>query len=549
LANTFADIYLASQTEARIESNRRAGAWLNTRLEQLREDLQRKEAAAEQFRAQNGLMSAAGSSLTEQQITNIQTSVLQAQADLAEKEARLRQLQDLQASGSSLETIGVTLNNAVIQQLRDRESDITRRQSDLENRYLPTHPAVQSIRSEREDIARQIQTEIERISVNLVNEVDVAHSRLRTLQQSMASVSNTLLDNNSESVRLRELEREAAASRGVYEAYLQRQQEITDQNLLNSTDARLVSYATPPGVPFSPNFRVSLVIAVMIGAFFGLAAGVIAELLDRSIHGPEDVESSVGYPTIATVPAISKRSLRLMPPAAANPPGYLVERPMSGFTEALRVLRTVIVHSRLDSEARVVAIASALPGEGKTTISMSLARVAAMSGQRVILVDCDLRKRSVNDLLDIDPDVGLLQVLAGEVGWRDAVRRDDLTHADILPVAATTFTPLDVFGSDAMKRLIADLRENYELIVLDNAPLLSVAESRVVSTLADGVVIVTQVGKSAVGAVRTAIEHAVNAGANVIGIALNRVPVEGLGRLAYSDSNYYYESRSYYSTP
>jgi hypothetical protein len=221
------------------------------------------------------------------------------------------------------------------------------------------------------------------------------------------------LGNNSESVRLRELEREAAASRRVYEAFLQRQQEITDQERMNSTDARLVSYARTPGAPFSPNLRIALVIAIMVGLFFGFVAGIVAEMLDRSIHGPDDLENKVGYPAITSVPAISKRSLRTMPPTASNPPGYLVERPMSGFTEALRVLRTVIVHSRLDAATRVVAIASALPGEGKTTISMSLARVAAMSGQKVIVVDCDLRKRSINDILDIEPDVGLQQVLAG----------------------------------------------------------------------------------------------------------------------------------------
>jgi capsular exopolysaccharide synthesis family protein len=350
-------------------------------------------------------------------------------------------------------------------------------------------------------------------------------------------------------VRLRELEREAAASRRVYEAFLQRQQEITDQERMNSTDARLVSYARTPGAPFSPNLRIALVIAIMVGLFFGFVAGIVAEMLDRSIHGPDDLENKVGYPAITSVPAISKRSLRTMPPTASNPPGYLVERPMSGFTEALRVLRTVIVHSRLDAATRVVAIASALPGEGKTTISMSLARVAAMSGQKVIVVDCDLRKRSINDILDIEPDVGLLQVLAGEVGWRDALRRDELTHADILPVAASNFTPLDVFGSDAMKRLLAELRNNYELVVLDCAPLLAVAEPRVVVTLADGVVIIAQVGKSTSDAVRTAIEHTVSAGGSVVGVALNRVPVEGLGRFSYSDAHYYYESKSYYSTP
>ena len=549
LANTYADIYLASQSEARAESTRRVGDWLTQRLEQLRQDVQDKETAAEEFRARTGIVSASGTPLSETQIANIQNQVLAAQADLAEREARLRQLQQLRDNGGSIETIGDALNSTAILNLRSREAEIARRQTELETRYFPTHPDVIAVRSEREDIQRQIREEIQRISTNLQNEVDVARSRLATLQASMNSASSQLVGNNSDAVRLRELEREAAASRRVYETFLQRQQEITDLERINTTDVRLVSYAREPSVPSSPNSRVALVLAVMVGLFLGVLAGVIAEMFDRSIHGPDDIESKVGYPAVTSVPTISKRALRTMPPTSANPPGYLVERPMSGFTETLRVLRTVIVHSRIDAPTRVVAVASALPGEGKTTISMSLARVAAMSGQRVLVIDCDLRKRSINEILDIEPEVGLLQVLAGEISWRQAIRRDELTHADILPVATSNFTPLDIFGSDAMKGLLNELRKEYELIVLDCAPLLAVAETRVVTTLADGVVIIAQVGKSSADAVRTAIEHAVTAGAQVIGVVLNKVPVEGFGRFAYSDSRYYYESKSYYSTP
>src|SRR5690606_17134057 len=185
---------------------------------------QAKESAAETFRVQSGLMAAQGSSLVEQQITNVQTQVLQAQADLAEREARFRQLQDLRASGAPLESIGNAINSDTIRSLRERESEIARRQSDLENRYLPTHPAVQAIRAERADIEAQIQREIRRISVNLGNEVQVARARLGTLQQSLRESAGDLSSNSSESVRLRELEREAAASREVYESYLQRYQ-------------------------------------------------------------------------------------------------------------------------------------------------------------------------------------------------------------------------------------------------------------------------------------------------------------------------------------
>jgi len=544
IANTYADVYIASQVNARVDTAARANSWLSRRLAELREDVQAKESAAETFRVESGLMAAQGTTLAESQIGNVQNQMLQAQADLAEREARYRQLQEMRNSGAPLESIGNALSLGTISGLRDREAEIARRQSDLESRYLETHPAIQAVRAERRDIEAQIQREIQRISVNLGNEVTVARARLATLQESLRNAAGDLSDNSGASVRLRELEREAAASRQVYESYLQRYQEIADQDQLNISDARLMAYASLPRAPSSPRLRIAIALAVAIGLMLGFGAGVIAEILDQSVKNADELEAKVGYPAIASIPTISKRMMRQMPPADRHPSGYLVGRPMSAFTEALRVLRTVIVYSKLDFSVKVVAITSALPDEGKTTISVCLARVAAMSGQRVCVVDCDLRKQSINDVIDIESDVGILQVLAGEAPWRAAIVRDPNSDAHILPVATSGFTPRDVFGSEAMERLVSELRAHYDLVILDCAPILAVAETRVLVKHADSVVIVARAGRSHVGAVRTAVQQTESAGGKVLGVALNCVLPHWQ---SYADSLYFYQAKSYYS--
>jgi capsular exopolysaccharide synthesis family protein len=544
IANTYADVYIASQVNQRVATAQRANTWLSRRLAELREDVQEKESAAETFRVQSGMLSAQGSTLPEAQITNVQTQVLQAQRELAAAEARHRQIEALRTSGAPLETIGTAINSETVRTLRNREAEIAQRQSELELRYFETHPAVQSVRAERADVEAQIQREIQRISVNLRNEVEVARAQLMTLRGTLSEATGELSGNSSASVRLRELERESAASRGVYENYLQRYQEIIDQDQLNSSDARLMAYASVPTSPSSPKFRVALALAIAAGLMFGIGAGVLLEILDQSVKSAEDLEAKVGYPAVASIPIISKRMMRQMPPAERHPSGYLVGRPMSAFTEALRVLRTVIVYSKLDFSVKVVAVTSALPDEGKTTISMCLARVAAMSGQRVLVVDCDLRKQSINDIVDIDADTGILQVLAGEASWRDAIVKDPGSDAHILPVASAGFTPRDVFGTDAMERLIGELRANYDLVVLDCAPILAVAETRILVKQADTTVLVARAGRSALGAVRTAVTQTEKAGGKVLGVALNCVqPNWG----SYADSLYFYHSKSYYS--
>jgi capsular exopolysaccharide synthesis family protein len=343
------------------------------------------------------------------------------------------------------------------------------------------------------------------------------------------------------SARLRELEREAQSSREVYESYLERYQDVANQGLAN---ARLLSYAAMPSSPSSPNLRNALVLTLVIGLLLGLGAGTIAELSDQSVKNAEDIDSKVGYACVASIPTISKRMMHQMPPAERHPSGYLVGRPMSAFTEALRVLRTVIVYSKLDFSVKTVAITSALPDEGKTTISMCLARVAAMSGQRVIVVDCDLRKQSINDVIDIETEVGILQVLAGEAPWRSAIIRDPNSDAHVLPVATAGFTPRDVFGSDAMGRLISELRQHYDLVILDCAPILAVAETRILVAQADTTLLVARAGRTAVGALRSAGVQTESAGGRVLGVALNYV----LPRWqSYSDSLYLDQSKSYYS--
>jgi capsular exopolysaccharide synthesis family protein len=276
----------------------------------------------------------------------------------------------------------------------------------------------------------------------------------------------------------------------------------------------------------------------------GVGAGAFVDVFDQSVKNADDLEAKVGHKAISSIPTISQRMMRQMPPAERHPSCYLVGRPMSAFTEALRVLRTVIVYSKLDFSVKVVAVTSALPNEGKTTISMCLARVAAMSGQKVCVVDCDLRMQSINDVIDIETDVGILQVLAGEAPWRSAIVRDPNSDAHVLPVATAGFTPRDVFGSDAMAQLIADLREHYDLVVLDCAPILAVAETRILVAQADTTVLVARSGKTPVGALRAAAAQTEAAGGSVLGIALNCVLPHWQ---TYTDSLYFDQSKSYYS--
>lgn len=533
MANTLVELFQQYQMQSRVDSAGRANTWLSARVQELRADVQAKEEIAERYRAETGLLSTPGGLLTEQQTSDLQASVMVARADLAEREARYSQLQALINSGGSADTIAGVLNSTVITQLRAQESDIARRQADFESRYGEQHPALINVRAERQDVRNQIAAEITRISVGMRNDAEISRARLATLLQSMEAMRGQLAGNNEQMVRLREYEREATAARTVYENFLTRLNEIAEQGTLRSSPAELISAASVPSRPSSPRLSIAFVLSFALALGLGLAAGFLAEALDEGFGSADTVERKTGVPALASIPKVRRRELRLSTAATQHPSTYLLDRPMSAFTEAFRVLRTTILFAAGQPKSQVVAVTSALPNEGKTTASLCLSRVAALSGQRVLLIDCDLRRRSLKEVLDIEPPVGLLQVLSGEVGWRQATYLDEPSGMCVLPLSGWGFTPKEVFGGEEMSRLLAELRGSFDLIVLDCAPVLAVAETRVAVAKADCAVLVTRWQKTPVRAVRAALQQLHDAGANIRGVALNGVDRRVPGYYSY----------------
>ena len=247
---------------------------------------------------------------------------------------------------------------------------------------------------------------------------------------------------------------------------------------------------------------------------------------------------------MVAIPALRRKDVRNLPKQNQTPTAYLMIKRLSPFAESFRVLQSAVLLADRPNR-KVVAITSAMPGDGKTTMALGLARVAAMGGQKSIIVDCDIRMRTINDLLEINPKEGLQQVLMGEKSWRDVVGRDECSGAHVLP--ASGLTSQDLFGTGAMEDLIRELAAEYDLVVLDCPPVFAVADARIIGSLADSVVIAARSGKTSVRAVQAAIAQMQLAGANVLGVALNRVDIRRTRRSFY-DGLYYSKAFTGYYT-
>ncbi|MDZ4319004.1 MAG: polysaccharide biosynthesis tyrosine autokinase, partial [Phenylobacterium sp.] len=543
IANKFAELYLLEQLEAKFDATQQANTWLNTRLEGLRQQVLTDEAAVQNYRIANNLLSAAGTNLTETEISNYNMTLSQARAQVAEDEARLSTARSQLARGSSGDDLGEALSSPVIQQLRQQRATVSAKVADLQGRYGERHPEMLTANRQLTDIDAQIQAEIQRIISNLEAKVQVSRQRAGAISGSLSNARGTLVGNNQAQVRLNELERTAEASRTLYESYLNRYKETSSQQGIEQSDARVVSSATIPTGQSSPKVPLNLALGLVLAMGCGLGAVVLAEMLDSGLATAEDVEHRLDVSYLGAVPLLAS----VAEGKASSPIDYVIDKPLSSFAEAFRNLRASVIYSRLGEGVKVVAITSSLPGEGKTTTSVCLARSAAQQGLKVILVDCDLRRRSVNRLFGAEPARRLIEVLAGEATLDEVLTVDQTTGARLLPLAKSSMTPKDVFGSAAMDRLLEELRRTYDLVILDTAPVLPVADTRVLAPKADVVVFLAHWRKTPQHAIEAAFRLLSGTGAHLAGVALTQVDMKQQAKYGYGDPGYYYaEYKKYY---
>jgi len=546
VANTFAEKYLLEQLEAKFDATRQANQWLNNRLEGLRGEVLRAESAVAAYKSANNLLSASGATLTEQEISSYNQSLATAKAELAEKQARLQTAQRQLRAGSNGGDVGEALGSAVIQQLRAKRAEVSGRVADLQGKYGPRHPEMLKAQRELEDIDAQISDEIGRVVSNLTAQLDVSAQRVASLQGSVGQARGALGANNAASVRLNELERNAESARSLYESYLTRFKETSSQEGLNQSDARIVSRAKIPTYPSSPNVRLNLAMGLLLAIGAAVAAVILAEIWDAGLTTADEVEQRLGVSYLGMVPELS--SVAEPGVKYAWPFDYLLDNPLSSFAEALRSLRTSIVTSRVGEQVKVITLTSSLPSEGKTTASVCIARTAAQAGQRVVTLDCDVRRRNINRALGFEPEKGLLELLNGTATLDEVLVKEEATGAYFLPLARTGFTPKDMFGSAAMERLLDDLSNRFDLVLLDAPPVLAVADARVLATKSDAVVFLVRWRKTPEKAVRASLKLLEAAGGNVVGVALTQVDMRQQVKYGYGDPGYYYEQyRTYYS--
>ena len=521
LANAVADQYRVQQLETKLDATRRATEWLSERVSALRDEVAEKEKRVEVFRAENNLDTAMGNTLTEQNIAYLTTQKTQLEVELSRARARYENMRRQIDSGAGVDGISEVLDSPLISKLKEQLSTLRGRVAELETKLGPQHPELIGARNEVADVERQLTAEVNRIAGNLESEVKAKQDQVNSIQAKINQANAQLRGNSIANVHLRELERDAETSRVLYEEFISRSKETREQDDLVQADAAILSSASVPQSPAAPKKKLNLLIGAVLGGAVGAAMAIIAEMFDSKISSTEDIERKLGIPAIGSVPLI--RASSLFGVGQANPADYMVENPLSAYAEGVRYLRAAIAFSDLDSETKTVAITSSLPDEGKTSLTLSLGRMSAMSGSSTIVIDGDFRRRQLSQAAGMAPEIGFIEHLFGAGQLSDAIQKDSKTMLDILPLSQSGHIPHDVFGTRAFDDLLSRLRSMYDIILIDTGPLLLMAEARVVAGKVDKTILMVRWRHSTRAAVKQSISLLRSFNADILGATLNMV--------------------------
>ncbi|WP_183237630.1 AAA family ATPase [Bradyrhizobium sp. CIR18] len=553
IANAIADSYIVDQLEAKYQSTRRASVWLQDRIKELRIQASAAQRAVVDFKTDNKIVDTGGRLMNEQQLAEVNSQLVLAHASTAEAKARLDRLNDILRQDVPDANIADALKNDTIVKLRAQYVDMASKESIWSAKYGPDHLAAVNLRRQMAEIKKNITDELKRIQESYKSEYDIAVTREESIKTSLNNaVSESQLTNQAQ-VQLRELESNAQSYQAMYDNFLQKYMESVQQQSFPITEARVITPASTTLDKTYPKTFVVLAGGLLSGLLLGLGVALARELTDNVFRTTSRIQEKLGASCVAIVPAIaSEGSSRKLLGANKSPNDgsllrYVVDQPLSRFSEAIRSLKVSLDINSIVRESRVIAVTSALPNEGKSTISANLAQLMAHGGARVILVDVDLRNPSLSRALLPDAKIGLLEVIARKTPPEDACTLDPETSLSVLPAVVTSrlLHTNEILASKAMRELIAALKTKFDYVVLDLPPMAPVVDVRVTPSFVDSYVFVVEWGKTKTDVVMHNLCASPAIHEKLLGVVLNKADTKLISRYESYQGRYYYQK--YYS--
>lgn len=524
--NELAEVYIESDLEAKLQMTEKATSWLTGRLEGLRENLETSERALQAYREQAGIVETGSGDTTSSRLDQLNSRLVEARQERVRAETIFRQVRELGNNLERLETIPAVQGHPAVQAVHQAQVEAEMKLTELSQRYGPKHPKMIGALSTRDAARRETQAQIRKVIDGIEKEYQIARSNEASLAREVAATRSEVQDIDRKEYRLRVLERDVASNRELYDLFLSRSKETGVSSDLQSAIARVVDFATVSSLPYKPNKRRIVMVALVLGLLLGGLLAFLLEHLDNTFKSTEEVEQRLGLAVLGMLPLVrvgGKNPIK-------HPERAFEEEPKGGFAEAVRTIRTGVMLSGLDNPHKVIVVTSSVPGEGKSTVAMNLA-LALSHMERVLLIDADMRRPTLAGHLDLPGDTpGLSAIVVGTSQGRDCVHPAGGGQLHIMPSGVVPPNPLELISSQRFAAVVAKCSEVYDRIVIDSAPTLAVSDALMLSRLASAVVYVVKADVTPYNVAQQGISRLKQVDAPLLGVVLNQLDTRKMAR-------------------
>jgi capsular exopolysaccharide synthesis family protein len=552
VVNTLVQTFIEENIRSKFDSTMQASDWLSKQLYDLQLKVETSEEKILRYEKDNGM---AGVD-EKQNIITSKLDELNKELTVAESDRIEKQSQYEQTLSDDAELLENADKDSLIGKLRSEEADLKMQYAQLTSQFDESYPKVIELKGQLQQLEKNIHAEVKKMSARAATQYQAAlhHEKLlRVAFEAQKEEANKL---NEKAVDYNLLKRDYETNRKLYEELLEKLKQASVSAGLKSSNIRIVDAARVPTSPSTPNIPRNIELSLLLGILGGVALAFVLEAIDTTVRTPEQAEIVSGLPSLGVIPLSlngsrpflngSKPFLSGRPFLIGGSPALSMElithkRPQSQIAESFRSLRTsILLSGSFESRPKVLLITSALPKEGKSSTSVNLAIVLAQKGSRVLLVDGDMRRPSLHRVLGLSREVGLSSLLDGTTAEEKAILpAPDFPNLFVLPSGPSPSNPVELLDSDSLRKLLKTWRDQYDYVIIDSPPTLSLTDAVVISPETDAVVMVIRSGETTKDAVRRTRDTLLQVNAKIIGIVMNAVDLSSPDLYYY----YYYSKR------
>ncbi len=533
VVNTLVGDYLEQYFRTRYNATAQASEWLSKQLAELKSQVEEAQEKVVQYQKEKGILGTdEAHNVVMAKLEELNKQLTAAEANRMLKQtgyqiAKTGNAELISTVGSSTllgSLAGMNSNPlALIQNLRAQQAELKVQYAQAATKYGPAYPRLIQMRNQSQELESAIQAEIEKVAARAENDFIAARNTEDMLRASFERQKEEANKLNDSAVRYTIMKREAESSRELYDGLLKKLKEAGVLAGLRSTNLVVVDPARSSAKPVRPSYPINLGLGLGVGLLGGLGLAFAREGFDSTLRTPEQVEAVAGLPAVGIIPELTAGRVRRRPASLPKFGCNILDSPDSQLAESYRAVRTALLFSNGDIPPKVILVTSALPQEGKTTVSLNSAIALAYQGAKVLLIDADLRRPEVHACLGIPAEPGLGELLAGEAELpAQAAACPQVPNLFVLPAGRRRLRPAEVLGSGRMRDLLNNCRSRFDFVVIDTPPVLAVTDAVVLSKSADGVLLVVRSAQTSEQSLLRARDLLLRVNARIVGVLVNR---------------------------